>query len=166
VTTPRGDEVPALVPLTDAARAVLLAERRQLMRLPFRVGRDLREPHHQRHRWFRERRRGAAGPNDLYLPDTARPFRISRTHFLIGFDADARRYFLEDCGSSCGTKVEGERIGGDRHGGRRLLRHGEVIQPGGSRSPFVFRFVLPGEARAKDDGRAPTPSVAEWRERS
>ena len=165
MTSQRDDEVPALVPLTDAASAVLAPERRQLTRLPFRVGRDLRQPHRQRHRWFRERRRGAGGPNDLYLGDTARPIRISREHFLIGFDPEARCFFVEDRASSCGTQVGGEWIGGGRQGGRRPLQHGDVIRPGGAHSPFAFRFVLP---RAADDAggeRTPTPSVAAWRDR-
>jgi pSer/pThr/pTyr-binding forkhead associated (FHA) protein len=165
VTSPRDDAVPTLVPLTDAARAVLTPERRQLTQLPFRVGRDLREPHRQRHRWFRERRRGAAGPNDLYLGDTARPIRISREHFLIGFDPEARCFFVEDRASSCGTQVGSERVGGGRQGGRRLLQHGDVIRPGGAHSPFAFRFVLPSEADDAGEERAPTASVAEWRER-
>jgi len=165
VTNQPDAAVPALVPLTEAARKVFMAEPRRLTRLPFRVGRDLRAPDRRHSRWFRERRSGSAGPNDLYLAETVRPFRISRKHFLIGFDAETRCFFIEDRASSCGTQVGGERIGGDRQGGRRTLRDGDVIRPGGAHSPFAFRFVLPNEAHGSGSESAPTPCVAEWRER-
>lgn len=158
-------EPPALIPLTDAASAGLAAERRPLTRLPFRVGRDLRSPGRQRLRWFRERRRGGTGPNDVYLAETTSPHRISRQHFLIGFDPETHSFFLEDRASSCGTQVGEARIGGDRRGGRRVLRHGDVIRPGGAHSPFAFRFVLPGRKGGSDGGDRPTPELGAPRDR-
>ena len=157
--------LPTLVPLDEAVNAGLPAVHQPLTRLPFRVGRDLRRPDRRRFRWFRERRRGSAGPNDLYLPEAAPPHRISRQHFLIGFDPEAQCFFLEDCSSSCGTHVGELKIGGDRVGGRRVLQHGDVIRPGGEHSPFVFRFLMPAGTSGPNGKGRPLPLAEAQRDR-
>jgi pSer/pThr/pTyr-binding forkhead associated (FHA) protein len=129
-----------LVPLTPEARRAAAAPAVPLGTLPFRVGRDLRNPDHKPRLLLRERRRGAtSGPNDLYLAEWGSRLRLSREHFLIG-EAQGR-YFLEDRRSALGTLVEGQTVGGARTGGRCELRDGDVIIAGGSGSPFVFKFT-------------------------
>jgi len=153
--------VPALVPLASASGAEIIPDLQPLTRLPFRVGRDLRTARRSRRRWFGERRRGSQGPNDLYLPESESPHRISRQHFLIGFDPQAGRFFIEDRASQCGTLVGAARIGGGRIGGRRLLQDGDVIRPGGEHSPYAFRFELPrGIAGTNGDGGEPRSSAS------
>ena len=129
-----------LVPLTPEARRAPAAPVVPLHRLPFRVGRDLRDPNRKPRFHLRERRRGAAsGPNDLYLPESGPRLRLSREHFLIG--EGGGRYFLEDRRSALGTLVEGRTVGGARTGGQCELNDGDVIIPGGSGSQFVFKFT-------------------------
>jgi pSer/pThr/pTyr-binding forkhead associated (FHA) protein len=129
-----------LVPLTPEARHAVAAPVVPLHRLPFRVGRDLRNPDQKPRLVLRERRRGAAiGPNDLYLRESGPRLRLSREHFLIG--EEGGRYFLEDRRSTLGTLVEGRTVGGARTGGQCELRDGDVIIPGGSGSHFVFKFT-------------------------
>ncbi len=133
-------DLPYLVPLTPEARGVVGAPAVPLRTFPFRVGRDLRDPDLKPRFLLRERRRGvASGPNDLYLPDSGPRLRLSREHFSIG--QEDGRYFLEDRHSASGTLVEGQTVGGARNGGRRELRDGDVIIPGGSGSRFVFKFT-------------------------
>jgi hypothetical protein len=163
-------DLACLVPLTPEARRAAAASVVPLLRFPFRVGRDLRDPHAKPRILLRERRRGAAsGPNDLYLPESGPRLRLSREHFLIG--EEGGRYFLEDRRSALGTLVEGRTVGGARTGGQCELRDGDVIIPGGSGSPFVFKFTRhppavrtegglgpddQGEASAREEREAPS----------
>ena len=129
-----------LIPLTPEARRAAIAPVLLLYTLPFRVGRDRRDPGRKPLVLLRERRRGdASGPNDLYLSEPGPKYRLSHEHFLIGAEGDG--YFLKDRGSACGTLVEGRAVGGERTGGRCILREGDVIIPGGSGSRFVFKFA-------------------------
>ena len=129
-----------LMGLTPAAQNVLSGPAIDMNHFPFQVGRDLRDPARIRFRLRRNRRRsGTDHAGGLYLPDEGSRHRVSREHFLIG--REDREFYLEDLRSSCGTLVEGELIGGNRRGGRCTLRNGDVIIPGGSHSPYVFKFV-------------------------
>ncbi|HSD51261.1 MAG TPA: FHA domain-containing protein [Candidatus Methylomirabilis sp.] len=149
-------DLPCLVPLTPEARRAAAALVVPLHRLPFRVGRDLRDADRKPRLLLRERRRGAAsGPNDLYLPESGPRLRLSREHFLIG--EEGGRYFLEDRRSALGTLVEGRSIGGARAGGQCELRAGDVIIPSGSGSQFVFKFTRRPPTFQSE--AAPDPSV-------
>jgi pSer/pThr/pTyr-binding forkhead associated (FHA) protein len=134
---------PRLVPLTPEAREASPAPEIPLQEFPFRVGRDLRDPHRRSFRLFRRnRRRGdSPGPNDLYLPEPGPRHRLSREHFLI--DREGERFFVVDRRSACGTVVEEDPVGGHREGGKRWLNDGDVITVGGNHSPFVFKFACP-----------------------
>jgi hypothetical protein len=146
-----------LIPLTPEARRAALAPALPLHTLPFRVGRDRRDPERKPLVLLRERRRGgASGPNDLYLPEPGPRYRLSREHFLIG--AEGEGYFLEDRGSACGTLVEGRTVGGARTGGRCALQEGDVIIPGGSGSHFAFKFTYHLPPVDTDEGSPPTSS--------
>jgi hypothetical protein len=147
----RSDDPAYLIPLTPEARRAALAPALPLRTLPFRVGRDRRDPSRTPVWPHRDRRRGGGpGPNDLYLPEPGPQYRLSREHFLIGAEGDA--YFLEDRGSACGTLVEGRAVGGARTGGRCALREGDVIIPGGSGSRFAFKFTYHPPPVDTDEG--------------
>ena len=121
--------------------------------LPFRVGRDLRDPERLSFRMLRNRRRGrVVGPNHLYLADGGARRRVSREHFSIGINGDG--FFLEDRRTACGTLVEGKSVGGNRRGGQCSLKSGDVIIPGGSHSAFVFKFLAARAADLEPDDRA------------
>lgn len=90
-----------------------------------------------------ERRKPGASPpnNDLYLPDREEPLNVSREHFHI--EPDGSGFVLVDRQSTCGTLVEGTRVGGQNNGGTVPLRDGDVIIVGTARSPYVFKFRAP-----------------------
>jgi pSer/pThr/pTyr-binding forkhead associated (FHA) protein len=132
-----------VVAVTRVTEALVPTRGVGLQAAPWRVGRDRRDHGRRSFRWLRERRRASlGGPNDLYLPEPISPHRLSRRHFLIAFDPEAGRFFLEDLQSACGTCVNGTLVGGGRRGGRRFLRSGDLIEPGGTGSAYAFRFVL------------------------
>jgi len=63
-----------------------------------------------------ERRDSEAQPNnDVYLLEKSEVMNVSREHFQI--DRDAGGFVLVDRGSTCGTIVEGNSVGGDHKGG-------------------------------------------------
>ena len=125
--------------LTPEARLALKGQLFKLSRFPFRVGRESRL--HETADFPDSRRRPNSIPNnDLYLVELADLLNVSREHFLIA-EQDGM-FFLVDRGSTCGTLVEGEVVGGDRQGGRRRLADQDVIIVGTSKSQFVFKFVL------------------------
>ena len=85
--------------------------------------------------------RQSGGPNnDLYLVEEGEPMNVSREHFLI--DRDEEGFFLQDRGSTCGTLVEGERVGADGQLGRAALADHHVIVVGTSLSRYIFKFRL------------------------
>jgi hypothetical protein len=134
------------VGLTPEAQSALRGSETSLNDLPFHVRRDRRDPERTSFRFLRNRRRkGTDGADGLYLPDQGSRHRLSREHFLIGRDGE--QFYLEDLRRSCGTLVEGQLIGGSRCGGRCRLRSGDVIIPGASHSPYVFKFVGPAGRR-------------------
>jgi hypothetical protein len=131
------EPVAFLKALTPEAQAALGGVLLEIPRLPFRVGRESRG----------ERRSLAGGGvpaavpnNDLYLVETGAEINVSREHFQI--DRRDGAFELTDRGSSCGTLVEGERVGGHHRLARRSLEDGDVIIVGTSRSPYAFKFLL------------------------
>lgn len=89
-----------------------------------------------------EQRRGAAPAlNDVYLlEDPAAALQIAGEHFTIE-NVDGQ-FFLTDRGSSCGTVVAGQRLGGRHKGGRTELLDGDEIIVGTRTSPYIFRFQI------------------------
>ena len=128
-----------LVALTPEAHAALGARELEITRFPYRVGRESRGIRRTPQGVVIERRTSGSRPtNELYLLDRDEPLNVSREHFAI--DRDNTGYVLVDRGSTCGTLVEGQIVGGDARGGRIALHDGDVIIVGSSRSPHVFKF--------------------------
>ena len=126
-----------LVALTPEARSAIGAETVAASPLPYRVGRESRGP---RRGWTltREQRQlGTSPSNELYLPEPSEPLNVSREHFQIEWDG--RGLVLVDRGSTCGTLVEGQEVGGQGQGGSVPLKDGDVIIVGTAFSPFVFK---------------------------
>ena len=133
-----------LVAVTDEARRALGAEEVRVMTDSFKFGRERRSaPREMRlPAALSEPRRGTVPElNDVYLPeDPAAALQIARAHFTIeNIDGE---FFLTDRGSSCGTIVAGQRLGGRRKGGRTELRDGDEIIVGTRSSPYIFRFLI------------------------
>ena len=128
-----------LVALTTEAHAALGAGELEITRFPYRVGRESRGIQRTPQGVIIERRTSGSQPtNELYLLERDEPLNVSREHFAI--DRDNTGYVLVDRGSTCGTLVEGQTVGGDARGGRIALHDGDVIIVGTSRSPHVFKF--------------------------
>lgn len=112
-----------------------------IRRLPFRIGRESRvkKVNGRIERIERPKLDDREPNNDLYLVDRGHLLNISREHLRIEIDGDA--FYLVDRGSACGTKVNGEAVGGDDQGGRTLLSDGDIITIGTTESPYRFRFL-------------------------
>jgi pSer/pThr/pTyr-binding forkhead associated (FHA) protein len=125
----------------EATRAMGGRSELPVTAFPFRVGRE-RRVEAPAHPTSAELRLSVESQfNDIYLPDPARKhLNISAKHFAIEY-VDGN-FFLLNRGSSCGTIVAGQRIGGDRKGGRTELRSGDEIVVGTHSSPSVFRFEI------------------------
>jgi hypothetical protein len=74
----------------------------------------------------------------LELPEKEGHRFISKDHFEIVKSRSG--YELVDLGSSLGTIVDGELVGGKRQGGRAKLHDHSVIIVGSHHSGFVFKF--------------------------
>jgi FHA domain len=128
-----------LVALTPEAYAALGAREREITRFPYRVGRESRETQRTAQGSVTERRDPGSRPtNDCSLRDREEPVNVSREHFAI--DRGDTGCILVDQASTCGTLVEGQRVGERARGGRMPLHDGDVILVGTSRSPYVFTF--------------------------
>ena len=128
-----------LVALTPEAHAALGAGEVEITRFPYRVGRESRGIQRTPQGVVIERRTSGSRPtNELYLLERDEPLNVSREHFAI--DRDNTGYVLVDLGSTCGTLVEGQIVGGDARSGRIALHDGDVIIVGSSGSPHVFKF--------------------------
>ena len=127
--------------VTPEARAAARAEEIPLDHFPFRVGRESRSSDAPPGGGA-ERRDGATPPSsDLYLADTGKRLQVSRDHFRIDCKDDGS-YELVDTGSTCGTIVDGEVLGGNREGGRRGLASGSRITVGTRESRLIYEFVV------------------------
>ena len=74
----------------------------------------------------------------LELPEKSDRRFVSKDHFEIV--RTRRGWELVDLGSSLGTIVDGELVGGKRQGGRAPLQDGSVIIVGSHHSGFIFKF--------------------------
>lgn len=139
--SPARSDRPRLRGLTPESCDALGALEIELGRLPYRIGRESRKRSALGLGFSRESRSPDRPPtNDLYLADNAEVVNVSREHLQI--EPDGAGYALVDRGSTCGTLVEGRRVGGDNAGGRAGLAAGDVIIVGSSSSPWVFKFLL------------------------
>lgn len=130
-----------LVALTPEAYAALGAREREITRFPYRVGREARETRRTAQGFAAERRDPGSRPiNDLFLRDRGESLNVSREHFAI--DRGDTEYILVDQASTCGTIVEGQRVGGHARGGSIPLHDGDVIIVGTSLSSYVFKFRI------------------------
>jgi pSer/pThr/pTyr-binding forkhead associated (FHA) protein len=126
--------------LSPESRNALGGQFYRITRFPFKVGRESRSfaLHVE---YPNSRRKEEPTPNnDLYLVDPGTILNVSREHFLIDRLDDG--YSLVDRGSSCGTLVEGERIGERKKGGSTRLANNDVIIVGTSESRYIFKFIL------------------------
>jgi hypothetical protein len=112
-----------------------------IRRMPFRIGRESRvkKVNGRVERIERPKLDDREPNNDLYLVDRGHLLNISREHLRIELVGDA--FYLVDRGSACGTKVNGEPVGGDDQGGRTILKDGDIITIGTMESPYRFRFL-------------------------
>lgn len=143
MNTPTPRDVPVLVAVTEHARAALGGRREvHVTALPFKVGREQRVNAIQRIQDAIERRIGGLPPvNDLYLLEQlSDSVQISRAHFMI--NGASGNYFVEDRGSTCGTSVNGVRLGGEDNPKATPLTASALIVVGSASSPYVFRFEL------------------------
>lgn len=143
MTTDSAVPVATLVAVTKEAKRSLggLAEVR-ITHFPFKVGRESRSSTVAETRLTELRLGVLPEVNDLYLvePQWSDLMRISREHFVIEFDG--QQFWLVDRHSACGTIVGSQQVGGNRRGGRMLLRPGDTIAVGPPYSEYVFRFVI------------------------
>ena len=148
MSSPSTPDVPVLVAVTEQARATLGGRRDvRVTAWPFKVGREQRINPLRKLQHAIERRIGGHAPvNDLFLVE---PFsdslQISRAHFAI--TRAEGQYFVEDCGSTCGTGVNGQRLGGGAENPKVApLNASALIVVGSQSSPYVFRFELRSSA--------------------
>ena len=141
MTTPQAPQSlrVTLIALTPEARGALGGAEVEITGFPFRVGRESRSLKVSGQEMSLERRASGGKPNnDLYLLERGELLNVSREHFQI--ERRDTGYVLVDRGSTCGTIVEGQVVGGQNTGGTAPLRAGDVIIVGTSASPFVFKF--------------------------
>lgn len=112
-----------------------------IRKFPFKLGREsrVRQISGNIERVERSRPAEREPSNDLYLVDKGKPLNISREHLQIE-KADSG-YTLVDRGSACGTKLEGEPVGGRDRGGNAQLMDGDVFALGTVSSPYLYRFI-------------------------
>jgi pSer/pThr/pTyr-binding forkhead associated (FHA) protein len=125
--------------LSPESRHALGGPLYRIRRFPFRVGRESRSFTPQAEYPNSRRKEESAPNNDLYLVDPGTILNVSREHFLI--DRQGDEYSLVDRGSSCGTLVEGQKVGEHKKGGSMRLANGDVIIVGTSESRYIFKFV-------------------------
>jgi hypothetical protein len=142
---PRSPQI-SLIALTPEAREAIGSAAVAATPLPYRVGRESRTPGPDGRTVRGEQRRpGTPRTNDLYLQEVSAPLNVSREHFQIEWTREG--LILVDRGSTCGTIVEGEQVGGAGAGGAAVLEDGHVIIVGTAFSPFVFKVRIAFDAR-------------------
>jgi CRP-like cAMP-binding protein len=123
VVTPRGQVTVTLEGLTPRAAATLPVTPFPITQFPFRIGRRSPDP---------------LVYNDLMLSDSV-PLQVSRHH--LAFIVDEGRVGIVDRGSSLGSWVDGERLGGPSgHSGPVFFTGSEgLLVLGNLDSPFRYR---------------------------
>lgn len=113
-----------------------------IRKFPFRVGREsrVRKVDGRLERVERAKLDDREPNNDLYLMDKGKLLNISREHLKI--EKVDEGYRLVDRGSACGTKVDGEPVGGEDSGGTGKLLDGDVIAIGTVSTPYLYQFIV------------------------
>lgn len=145
---------PLFIPLTDEAKEALEGrESIEIDRLPFRIGRESRVAMVSGELLFMERRKGKKPPNnELYLLDNGELLNISREHLQIEMTGDGG-FRVFDRGSACGTRVDGQTIGGKDKTGSAPLENDSEIIIGTSESPYRFTVKHLERLRSGDAGK-------------
>src|SRR5262245_9401843 len=119
-----GDPRIALVALTPETRTAIGGAAVSVTSLPYRVGRESRG---SAENTFTAEQRLLDTPrtNELYLREVSEELNVSRAHFQIEWDGGS--LVLVDRGSTCGTIVEGRKVGGEGKGGIVPLNDSDVI---------------------------------------
>ena len=126
VVLPRGQLTITLEGVTPRAAAALPVTPFQITQFPFRIGRRSPDAH---------------AYNDLMLPDSE-PLQISRHH--LSFIADEGRVGVVDRGSTLGSWIDGQQLGGPSGvSGAVFFTGSEGLLVLGTRdSPFRYRVSL------------------------
>lgn len=96
---------------------------------PFKIGRESTHSH-----------RDIFVDNDLFLDDDA-PFNVSRNHLSINHINNT--FYVWDRGSSLGTIVNNEQLGGRISNFKLNLEKGEnIVILGDESSPFKFKIIV------------------------
>ena len=137
------ESIAILKPLNAETRESIERDSAVIERLPYRVGRESRFGMTADGQWRSLERRSGEDPasNELYMHDHGKLLNVSRDHFQIERGDDGG-YVLVDRGSTCGTIVDGETVGGSEEGGRCPLKSGARIVVGTHDSPYAFEFRL------------------------
>ena len=131
-----------IVALTEPGKLALGGAEFAITQFPWRVGRESRKyDSPEKKAFFADKRSPTNKPNnDLYLVEETDLINVSREHFQI--DREGGGFVLLDRGSTLGTIVEGQTVGGENAGGRVVLRDADVIIVGSPTSPYVFKFRI------------------------
>lgn len=113
-----------------------------ILRFPFRIGRESRVQQVEGNLLRIERPKfdGAEPNNDLYLIDRGYKLNISREHAAI--EQVDGEYYIVDRGSVCGTRIDGDTIGGNGLGNKKKLNDGDEIAIGCSATPYIYQFIV------------------------
>ncbi len=132
-----------LLPLNEKAKRSLPNEKIiSIKNLPFKIGRESRLGKNERGFFikFRVLTGESDSKNDIYLIDNEELLQISKEHFEISFNDD-NQYVLRDRGSSNGTTLNGNTIGGERQISEDILKDGDIVQVGSESSEYKFQFL-------------------------
>ena len=129
-----------LVALTPESSEAFQAREINIPHLPFRIGRESRKLAWTGTGLVGERRAAAPPNNDLYLIEEGEPMNVSREHLLIGSEGGV--FYILDRGSTCGTIVEGDLLGGGQANLQAPLKDHDVIIVGTSLSRHILKFRL------------------------
>ncbi len=133
-----------LVALTPEMEEAFKGSELTVSSFPFRIGRETRLT--ERSKQWSHDHDVVSFHNDLEICDRGSRLNISREHLEIR-ETRPGQYELLNQRSACGTIVDGERLGGKDMGGRRPLKHRDIVIIGTSSSPFMFRFEVLGERK-------------------
>lgn len=118
-----------IVGITSESEKVVSEEGIVIEKLPFYVGRESSKEH-------------MLSNNDLVLPDQM-PYSVSRNHFAIARIPQGIGIGIVDRGSTLGTIVNGNKIGGSEKKAEIALQEGEnEIVVGHNNSPYKFHLTL------------------------